>query len=74
MLLTMWVCVVRVAICVQGELELGVVQAQRSAAKAPGSQLGRYPVQRQHISLHLHVTGKCTSSAHSTEEIPWDQG
>ena len=51
----MWVCVLWVAVCIQGEVELGVVQAQRPAAEAPCPQLGRNPMQRQYILLHLEA-------------------
>ena len=53
--LTVWMCIIWVAVCIQGEVELGVVQAQRSAAKALCPELGRYAVQRQHIPLHLRT-------------------
>ena len=53
--LTMWVRIIWVAVCIQGEVELGVVQAQRPAAKALCPQLGCDPMQRQHIVLHLQA-------------------
>ena len=51
----MCVRILWVAISIQGEVELGVVQAQRPAAKALCPQLGRDLMQCQHILLHLQA-------------------
>ena len=58
----MRVCIVWVAVRVQGEIQLGVIQAQRPAAKARCSELCCDAMQRKHIRLHLlsmHFSLRC---------------